>query len=97
MLVELNWASGRLVREYTMLLDPPGMAVTQTVSPVVVTPQAVAPEPDPASVFAIAPETAPEAIAEPAPVSAPETVLHLSRHPRSWPKPPPEAVAGGRS
>jgi pilus assembly protein FimV len=26
MLVELNWASGRLVREYTMLLDPPGMA-----------------------------------------------------------------------
>lgn len=26
MLVELNWASGRLVREYTFLLDPPDMA-----------------------------------------------------------------------
>ena len=25
MLVELNWASGRLVREYTFLLDPPGL------------------------------------------------------------------------
>ena len=24
MLVELNWAAGRLVREYTLLLDPPG-------------------------------------------------------------------------
>ena len=34
MLVELNWASGRLVREYTMLLDPPGMAGVQTVAPV---------------------------------------------------------------
>ena len=26
MLVELNWASGRLLREYTLLLDPPGFA-----------------------------------------------------------------------
>lgn len=34
MLVELNWASGRLLREYTVLLDPPGMAVPQTVAPV---------------------------------------------------------------
>ena len=36
MLIELNWASGRLVREYTMLLDPPGMAPQQSVAPVVV-------------------------------------------------------------
>ena len=34
MLVELSWASGRLVREYTMLLDPPGVAVEQAVPPV---------------------------------------------------------------
>jgi pilus assembly protein FimV len=34
MLVELNWASGRLVREYTLLLDPPGMTPSQTVAPV---------------------------------------------------------------
>lgn len=38
MLVELAWASGRLVREYTLLLDPPGMAAPQTVQPVAVTP-----------------------------------------------------------
>ncbi|HQT32038.1 MAG TPA: FimV/HubP family polar landmark protein [Thiobacillus sp.] len=38
MLIELNWASGRLVREYTMLLDPPGMAPQQSVTPVVVAP-----------------------------------------------------------
>ena len=28
-LVELSWASGRLLREYTFLLDPPGYAVEQ--------------------------------------------------------------------
>ncbi len=47
MLVELSWASGRLVREYTMLLDPPGMATSQTVTPVAVVlpPQAAVAKP----------------------------------------------------
>ncbi|MEW5966650.1 MAG: FimV/HubP family polar landmark protein [Pseudomonadota bacterium] len=50
MLVELNWASGRLVREYTLLLDPPGMAKPQTVAPVAVAaPAAPAPAPAPAA------------------------------------------------
>ncbi|KVW99438.1 FimV/HubP family polar landmark protein [Thiobacillus denitrificans] len=57
MLVELNWASGRLVREYTMLLDPPGMGGVQTVSPV-----AVAPARAPAT----APAAAPQASTAPA-------------------------------
>jgi pilus assembly protein FimV len=49
MLVELSWASGRLVREYTMLLDPPGVASSQKVTPVAVTPaQAPAAKPAPA-------------------------------------------------
>lgn len=48
MLIELNWASGRLVREYTVLLDPPGIAVPQTVSPVVVNLPASQPAPTPA-------------------------------------------------
>ncbi|MHB1084631.1 MAG: FimV/HubP family polar landmark protein [Thiobacillus sp.] len=54
MLVELNWPSGRLVREYTMLLDPPGMAVPQTVAPMaaVVPAQASAAKPAPAPVVA---------------------------------------------
>jgi pilus assembly protein FimV len=41
MLIELNWASGRLLREYTLLLDPPGVAVPQTVAPVAVSAPAV--------------------------------------------------------
>lgn len=34
MLVELNWASGRLVREYTFLLDPPGLNQKMPPAPV---------------------------------------------------------------
>lgn len=63
MLVELNWASGRLVREYTMLLDPPGMGGVQTVAPM-----AVAPAPTP--IAKPAPAAAPQAQAAPAPVAA---------------------------
>ncbi|ODU30642.1 MAG: hypothetical protein ABS93_01570 [Thiobacillus sp. SCN 62-729] len=60
MLVELNWGSGRLVREYTMLLDPPGLAAKQTVAPVT----------------AVAPSNGPAAKVTPAPapaVAAPKT------------------------
>ncbi len=57
MLVELSWASGRLVREYTVLLDPPGMGSVQTVSPV-----AVAPARTPVA----APAAAPQATTAPA-------------------------------
>jgi pilus assembly protein FimV len=32
-LVELNWASGRLVKEYTVLLDPPGFEPRPTLAP----------------------------------------------------------------
>lgn len=39
MLIELDWATGRMVREYTVLLDPPGAATAQTaVAPMEVTP-----------------------------------------------------------
>ncbi|MHB1215077.1 MAG: FimV/HubP family polar landmark protein [Thiobacillus sp.] len=63
MLVELNWASGRLVREYTLLLDPPGMAAAQTVAPVTVAPASPSvAKPAPA----VAPMTAPQAGATPA-------------------------------
>ncbi|MBI3432393.1 MAG: FimV family protein [Hydrogenophilales bacterium] len=61
MLVELNWGSGRLVREYTMLLDPPGTTAKQTVAPVA----AVAPSQAPAAKAAPAPTTAPQAPAAP--------------------------------
>ena len=33
LIVEVDWATGRVVRNYTFLLDPPGMAQAQTVAP----------------------------------------------------------------
>ncbi len=65
MLIELSWASGRLVREYTMLLDPPGMVV----------PQAVAPKPPVVAAPVIKPAPAPApapAVEKPAAASKPE-------------------------
>jgi len=83
MLVELNWASGRLVREYTMLLDPPGMAAPQTVAPVAVVPaKTPAAKPAPAPVPKAA--TAPAAPKTPAPAEA------------SKPAPAPQAAAPDR-
>ena len=72
MLVELNWASGRLVREYTMLLDPPGMGGVQTVAPVAVAPTPIAKPAPAAAPQAQAVPAAPAAAAvKPAP--APQT------------------------
>src|SRR5208282_2611877 len=34
LIVEVNWATGRIVRNYTFLLDPPGVGETQAVEPV---------------------------------------------------------------
>lgn len=62
MLVELTWASGKLLREYTFLLDPPDYVVEQP-KPVEV--QAVAPV-----VQAAPPETAAKPIEQAAPVVA---------------------------
>jgi pilus assembly protein FimV len=74
MLIELNWASGRLVREYTMLLDPPGMVAPQTVAPVAAVTPARAPAAAPAPAPAPAPVTAAPAAAaaEPKPAAARE-------------------------
>jgi pilus assembly protein FimV len=71
MLVELNWLNGRLVREYTFLLDPPEYAgpkkpgPSQTVAPTAAVPaeqaapQAAAPAESPPPVQAAAAEPAP--------------------------------------
>ena len=82
MLVELNWANGRLVREYTFLLDPPEYAgpkrsgSSRAAAPAAVAPAAVVPA------LAAADQTAPRgtgpgepaapqaAAAEPAPSAA---------------------------
>ncbi|MDP3419524.1 MAG: FimV/HubP family polar landmark protein [Thiobacillus sp.] len=71
MLVELNWASGRLVREYTVLLDPPGMGGPQVVAPVAVAPTTPAPAARPAPAPAPTPTPAPAVTAAPAPAAKP--------------------------
>ncbi len=88
MLVELSWASGRLVREYTLLLDPPGMASPQTVSPVVVSVPTQAPVSKP---VAVKPAPAPQTQVTPAPAApkAPATAAA----PKPEPAPQPAAPA----
>jgi pilus assembly protein FimV len=80
MLVELNWGSGRLVREYTMLLDPPGMAAKQTVAPVTAVAPAQAPAAKPAPAPAKSTPAAPAATARaPAGKSAPTDRVTVKR------------------
>ena len=82
MLVELNWASGRLLREYTLLLDPPGMASPQAVAPVAVSiPTQAAPRP-----AAVKPEPAPQEQVTPAP-AAPKAPATTAAAPKLEPKP----------
>ncbi|MEQ8663528.1 MAG: FimV/HubP family polar landmark protein, partial [Gammaproteobacteria bacterium] len=63
-LVELNWASGRLVREYTVLLDPPLYDPSRRRSITAVAPAPAAPAP--AAPASVAPSTGSPAAATPA-------------------------------
>ncbi len=58
LLVEVNWASGRVVRAYTFLLDPPGMPAAPAVDPV--TPPRAGASPSAAPAAAPAPRAAAE-------------------------------------
>lgn len=70
-ILELDWASGRLVREFTMLFDPPGS--TPVAAPPAPAPVAISPAPLPPAVPAasrpLAVASAPRAVA-PAPSAA---------------------------
>jgi pilus assembly protein FimV len=86
MLVELNWASGRLVREYTLLLDPPGLSPTQTAAPVAVT-APVATAPAVAAKPAPAPSPAPVEPATPIPAKAATATPAKPAQPKAAPAP----------
>jgi pilus assembly protein FimV len=45
-LLELDWKNGRMLREYTMLIDPPGRAPKQIAAPAPVVAETMTPEPD---------------------------------------------------
>jgi pilus assembly protein FimV len=76
LLVELNWASGKFVREYTFLLDPPELRASRELADAAAVPAApatAAPTPTPVQVpapAAVAPVPAPVAAA-PAPAAVP--------------------------
>ncbi len=72
MLVELQWSTGRLVREYTVLLDPPEYRGPQAIAAAPAAPAtpAAAPEPKPAEAPAAQPAPEPARAPAPAPVEA---------------------------
>lgn len=88
-LVEANWPNGRLLREYTVLLDPPVMAPSRSAQVKTPVPATPASEPAPAAVRA---EAARAAAATPAPVAAaPEPTV--AQAPPPPPPPAPSAAA----
>ena len=89
-LLEMNWKNGRMLREYTMLIDPPGRAPKQFAAPAPVVAETISPEPvipepevmvEESSPFVepmTEPETIPEsmeAVVEEQPVAAEETQI----------------------
>lgn len=94
--IEANWANGRVVRDYTMLVDPPGRAAPPPVT--VTESRTAAPPPAPSLPAAPAPVTAaPASVAEQTTPSAtterPERPRPSAR--RSTSAAPTEATGGG--
>jgi pilus assembly protein FimV len=98
-LLELTWATGRVLREYTVLLDPPALRATpdlvapvtpSTAPPVAAAPPAPAVAPPPAPVAAT---PAPAAAEPPAPAPAPAAAPAPAPIPRAAAAPPAPAAA----
>ncbi len=78
LIIEANWATGRLVRDYTLLFDPPNLRATAPapIAPVTPSPRAAAPAP------AATPAPAPAAAApSPAATSAPSAAAPAPARP----------------
>ncbi len=67
-LIDVNWPRGRLLREYTVLLDPPALLSARAT---------------PAAAPVLAPTTAPSAAASPPPAPAPAPTPALASEPRA--------------
>ncbi len=109
LLLELTWNGGRVLREYTVLLDPPGLHEgPQIVAPVVAPSAAVAapsnpPEPAAAAPLAAAPAPERGPAAAPAPSTAPSAApaaaaevpapAPVAAAPEAAPKPAPARAA----
>ena len=98
LLIELSWNTGRLVREYTFLLDPPeyrsrqqSIAAAPTpLPPMAEKPAAVPPAPPPEPKPAA---EAPAPVAAPAPGAQPEPATASPAEPKPAAEPPPPVTA----
>ena len=81
LLVELQWQSGRLVREYTFLLDPPEYRARDVFAAV--------PSPKPAAPV----QPAPPPASPPAPAEEPKPVPQVEAKPMEPAAPPPPVIA----
>ncbi len=101
-IVDFQWATGRLTRSYTLLIDPPGRNTsaqpgTTATAPVFASPPPIAraPTPAPAPQVTFAPPPAPLAAPAPAPVARtprPAPVPAPAPAPRPTPAPKPAPV-----
>ncbi|WP_397533678.1 FimV/HubP family polar landmark protein [Roseateles sp.] len=94
-ILEISWAGGRLVREYTLLFDPPSLArptppASVTTAPVIA---AATPEARPLAPAAAAPAVAAPRPAAPAIAAAPAAASRPPAAPRAAPAPAPVPVA----
>lgn len=90
LLLEVNWAKGRLLREYSLLLDPPVMASVRKGSSAVTQPVVDAPAPAPQPLTPA--PTAPAPTAQPV-AAAPAPAARPTATPTPTPTPPPALAA----
>lgn len=94
LILETSWSSGRVVRDYTMLFDPPALNGTQAAAPqapqVSSVPIRIAPPPAPAAEAPAAPPVAVPATPAPA-EAAPSTVAPAPAEPAPSPAPVAES------
>lgn len=87
LVVNANWSTGRIVRNYTLLLDPPAAKQTEAVTaPIAALP---APAPVPAPISAPAPAVVTSPTPAPAVVSAPVTAATPTPAPAAAARPAP--------
>lgn len=91
LVVNANWSNGRIVRNYTLLLDPPAPKQSETVTAPIAALPTPTPAPPPAPVPAPAVVTAP--IPAPAVVAPPVTSAAPAPAVAARPAPPPAPVA----
>ncbi len=93
LILEARWASGRIVRDYTMLFDPPNLRAAAQPMPAPVAPMVSRPQ---APVATLPPPPAPAAVPY-SPPSPPAVMPAPAVRPIAPPPPPPPPVATARA